>query len=206
MKGEQKMKSHIGWKGMLVSLSILIICIGTFRYAIGDVAFPNIFTAGTPAVASQVNANFQAINARQTAAFANLAGTYYINDIQKWRKADPRAKDVKDDCSCHCTSSFQGTMILTADGKASASGTKTEECTCDTSCCPNTITISLSGTYTVNADGSGIITLTEVKDSKVVVAVPLLFTETYAYQASKDLNTLMLNEVANNSLGMALRK
>jgi hypothetical protein len=205
------MKSRIGWKGMLVSLSVLIIFIGTFRYAIGDVAFPNVFTSGTPAVASQVNANFAAINARQTAAFANLAGTYYINDFQAWKKADPRItiiEKITTNCNCACTSSFQGTMTLTADGKVTASGTRTEECACATVCCPNTSSISLSGTYTVNADGSGVITLTEETTSKVAAAVPVvpLITATYAYQASKDLNTLMLNAVDTNSLGMALRK
>jgi hypothetical protein len=202
------MKSRIGWKGILVSLSVLIIFIGTFRYAIGDVAFPNVFTSGTPAVASQVNANFQAINARQTAAFANLAGTYYINDFQAWKKADPRITDTKTNCNCACTSSFQGTMTLTADGKVTASGTRTEECACATTCCPNTSAISLIGTYTVNADGSGVITLTEETTSKLAVAVPVVpvITATYAYQASKNLNTLMLNAVDTNSLGMALRK
>lgn len=200
------MKSRIGWKGILVSLSVLIIFIGTFRYAIGDVAFPNVFTSGTPAVASQVNANFQAINARQTAAFANLAGTYYINDFQAWKKADPRITDTTANCNCACNSSFQGTMILTADGKVTASGTRTEECACATVCCPNTSSISLSGTYTVNADGSGVITLTEVTSKVAVVVVVPVISATYAYQASKDLNTLMLNEIATNSLGMALRK
>ena len=197
------MKSRIGWKGILVSLSVLIIFIGTFRYAIGDVAFPNVFTSGTPAVASQVNANF---HARQTAAFANLAGTYYINDFQSWKKADPSIKETVGNCNCACTSSFQGTMTLTADGKVTASGTRTEECACATSCCPNTSSISLSGTYTVNADGSGVITLTEVTSKVAVVVVVPVISATYAYQASKDLNTLMLNEIATNSLGMALRK
>jgi hypothetical protein len=202
------MKSRIGWKEMLVSLSVLIIFIGTFRYAIGDVAFPNIFTAGTPAVASQVNANFQAINTRQTAAFASLAGTYYVNDLQTWKKADPRITDnIGVNCNCACTSSFQGTITLTADGKASAAGTRTEECACATTCCPDTATVSLSGTYTVNADGSGVITLAEVPASKVAVLVAISVPTTYAYQASKDLNTLMLNAVENtNSLGIALRK
>ena len=204
------MKSRIGWKGILVSLSVLIIFIGTFRYAIGDVAFPNVFTSGTPAVASQVNANFQAINARQTAAFANLAGTYYINDFQAWKKAAPRiTESTTTNCNCACNSSFQGSMILTADGKVTASGTRTEECACATSCCPNSSSISLSGTYTVNSDGSGVITLTEVTPSTskaaAVVVVPVI-TATYAYQASKDLNTLMLNAVDINSLGIALRK
>jgi ABC-type Fe3+-siderophore transport system permease subunit len=58
----------------------------------------------------------------------------------------------------------------------------------------------------VNADGSGVITLTEVTSKVAVVVVVPVISATYAYQASKDLNTLMLNEIATNSLGMALRK
>ena len=197
------MKSRIGWKGMLVSLSVLIIFIGTFRYAIGDVAFPNIFTAGTPAVASQVNANFAAINARQTAAFANLAGDYYIKDLQAWKKeSKPTTVPLQDQvCDCTCTSSFQGALTLTADGKVSGSGIESQQCACE-NCCIVTDTVTITGTYTANADGSGVITVvidyTNPKTDSV--------SQTFSYQASKDLNTVMFNATDKNSLGIAMRK
>ena len=202
------MKSRIGWKGMLVSLSVLIIFIGTFRYAIGNVVFPNTFTAGTPAVASQVNANFAAINARQTASFATLAGDYYVKDLQAWKKealvavvAKIAASPQDQYCNCKCTSSFQGTITLTADGKVSGSGIQSQQCACE-NCCIISDTVTITGTYTANADGSGVITVVFDYANPKTDSV----TQTFSYQASKDLNTLMFNATDKNSLGIALRK
>jgi len=213
------MKSRIGWKGMLVGLSVLIIFIGTFRYAIGDVSFPNTFSAGTPAVASQVNANFAAINARQTASDATLAGTYYVKDLQSWtiksmqmdpltplaKRGNPYAGfppvSAEEICDCSANSSFQGTIILTADGKVTGSGTRSYRFSCE-NCCAHIISISISGTYTVNAAGDGVMTLTETDSDKTIPDVPVV----YSFQASKDLNTLMLNATNKHTIGTALRK
>lgn len=212
------MKSRIGWKGMLVGLSVLIIFIGTFRYAIGDVSFPNTFSAGTPAVASQVNDNFKAINTRQTASAATLAGTYYVKDLQVWtvksiqlskdatvaQKGNPYAgfpTFTEESCDCTATSAFQGKITLTADGKVTGDGTRSYRFSCET-CCAHIINISISGTYIVNASGDGVITVIENDLDKIIPDVPTI----YSFQASKDLNTLMLNEANKHTLGTAMRK
>ena len=212
------MKSRIGWKGMLVSLSVLILFIGTFRYAIGDVSFPNTFTAGTPALASQVNANFAAINVRQTASDATLAGTYYVKDLQAWTvKSIQLSKDAtvaqkgnpyagfptltEELCDCTATSAFQGKITLTADGKVTGDGIRSYRFSCE-NCCAHIISVSISGTYTVNASGDGVITITENDLDKIIPDVPTV----YSFQASKDLNTLMLNSTNKHTVGTAMRK
>lgn len=197
------MKSRIGWKGMLVSLSVLIIFIGTFRYAIGNVVFPNTFTAGTPAVASQVNANFAAINARQSASFASLAGDYYVKDLQAWKKESRTTTVPPQDqvCDCKCTSSFQGALTFTADGKVSGTGIQSQQCACE-NCCIVSDSVTITGTYTANADGSGVMTVVFDYANPKTASV----SQTFSYQASKDLNTLMFNATDKNSLGLAMRK
>ena len=211
------MKSHITWKGVLISLSILILFVGTFSLATGGVSIPNIFKAGDPAKASEVNANFaaiqSAINDRQTASDAALAADYYVKDLQTWKKAFPAdylklcTTTCTQGCNCTCSSSFQGTLSFTADGKVTGSGVTSEQCACTSSCCLYTNTVTITGTYTVTADGAGSMTLKFVEAKSDNPDYVGTYNRTLIFQASKDLNTLMYNDSSDeNSLGMAMRK
>ena len=207
------MKSKMNWKGVLISVSALILFVGIYSMAIGDVSFPYKFTAGTAAKASEVNANFDAVNTRQNASSAALAADYYVKDLQTWKKAFPAdylklcTTTCTQGCNCTCSSSFQGTLSLTADGKVTGSGVTSEQCACTTSCCLYTNTVTITGTYTITADGVGSMTLKFVEAKSDNPDYVGTYNRTLTFQASKDLNTLMYNDSADvNSLGTAMRK
>jgi len=204
------MKSKMSWKGVLISLSVLILFVGIYSMAIGSISFPYTFTAGTAAKASEVNANFSAINARQSASAATLAGEYYIKNLEIYRIAAPVTGNNalyyrEANCNCTCSSTFQGSLILAADGKVTGSGISSEQCGCVTNCCIYTYNITITGTYSVDSSGAGVLDLTYVQDpgSKV----ELTYDRTFAFQSSKDLNTLIINATdGKNSFGTGLRK
>jgi hypothetical protein len=178
------MKSYISWKGVLISLSVLILFIGTYRLATGDIAFPNEFQSGQPAIASEVNANFAAINARQVASTTTLAGTYYIRDLEMTTAAG------SNEMRTTCSTEFSGTLSLTEGGVASLSGTSYSLCDCN-NCTRTSTPTGGSGNYSVGSDGSGTISAGG---------------ETVSFQASKDLNLLMFSLSGKNSMGMAIRQ
>jgi hypothetical protein len=81
----------------------------------------------------------------------------------------------------------------------------TEQCQCVETCCIYTYNISITGTYTVSSDGSGVLDLTYVQDPGAKTSIT--YDRTFAFQTSKDLNTLIINATDDkNSLGTGLRK
>lgn len=204
------MKSKMSWKGVLISLSVLILFVGLYGMAIGNISFPYTFTAGTAAKASEVNANFAAVNLRQAASAASMAGDFYVKNLEIYRTAAPIQGNIAllyrpANCNCMCSSTFQGTLTLASDGKVTGSGMTTEQCQCVETCCIYTYNISITGTYTVSSDGSGVLDLTYVQDPGAKTSIT--YDRTFAFQASKDLNTLIINATDDkNSLGTGLRK
>jgi hypothetical protein len=178
------MKSHISWKGVLISLSVLILFIGTYRLATGDISFPYTFQSGDPARASEVNDNFSAINARQVASTTTLAGTYFLRSLEMTTAAG--SNEMRTTCSTETS----GTLTLTEGGGASLAGTTSSLCDCN-NCTRITTSIGDSGTFTAGSDGSGAISLSQ---------------GTANFQASKDLNVLIFNLSGKNSMGMAVRQ
>ncbi|MCX6227102.1 MAG: hypothetical protein NTV01_20525 [Bacteroidia bacterium] len=166
------MNSRISWKGILISLSVLILFVGTFRVAIGDVTFPNIFTSGTTISSSQVNANFAAINNRQTATAGTLAGNYGMTSLetQIHTTGDSNIPSIV------CSSSVHGTLTLTAAGSYSVSGSGYGGC--DNSLA----TASANGTFTVSTNGSVTLNPNDTSEPD---------THFITCQASKDLNLLV---------------
>lgn len=200
----------MSWKGVLISLSVLILFVGLYGMAIGNISFPYTFTAGTAAKASEVNANFAAVNLRQAASAASMAGDFYVKNLEIYRTAAPIQGNIAllyrpANCNCMCSSTFQGTLTLASDGKVTGSGMTTEQCQCVETCCIYTYNISITGTYTVSSDGSGVLDLTYVQDPGAKTSIT--YDRTFAFQASKDLNTLIINATDDkNSLGTGLRK
>lgn len=202
------MKSKMSWKGVLISLSVLILFVGIYGLAIGNISFPYSFSPGTTAKSSEVNANFSAINLRQAATAATMTGDFYVKNLEVYRTEAPINDPLykrEANCNCTCSSTFSGTLTLSNDGKVTGSGQSSEQCGCVTNCCIYTHNIDITGTYTVSTDGSGALDLTYVQDpgSKS----ELTYDRTFAFQASKDLNTLIINATDDkNSLGTGLRK
>jgi len=62
------MAQPIIWRTLTVAVGVLLSGVPATR---SDVAFPYTFSAGTAAVADQVNQRFQAVNARQAATLAS---------------------------------------------------------------------------------------------------------------------------------------
>lgn len=163
------MKSNISWKGMIVVFGALILFIGTYRFAMSDISFPHIFQSGDPAVAQEVNDNFAAINTRQTATFSTMAGNFRLSEsIIVTERSDINGTSIE----LPCVLTVNGNLLLNTDGTASFSGTQR-------SLCAGTVndSVSLSGTYAVNADGSGTFYISG--NSPVI------------FQVSKDLNTMV---------------
>jgi len=203
------MKSKMSWKGVLISLSVLILFVGIYGMAIGNISFPYTFTAGTAAKASEVNGNFSAINLRQVASAASMTGDFYVKNLEVYRTEAPVNDPLykrEANCNCTCSSTFSGTLTLKADGTVEGSGQSSEQCGCVSNCCIYTYNISITGTYTVSSDGSGVLDLTYVQNPGSP-KTELTYDRTFAFQASKDLNTLIINATDDkNSLGTALRK
>jgi hypothetical protein len=175
------MKSRITWKETLIILSVLILLVGTFRFAMGDIVFPHIFQSGAPAVAQEVNDNFAAINTRQAATFASMAGTFRCSGFY--------AQKLQGEETCILT--ISGSVTLMSDGTAFFSGTV------NSFCHGTGNPVSFTGTYTINENGSGTLNF---------IDMPIMY-----FQASKDLNTVVLdlgnvrgNEYVNMS-GTAVR-
>ena len=158
------MKSHITWKETLIIISVLILLIGTFRFAMGDIVFPHIFQSGAPAVAQEVNDNFAAINTRQAATFASMAGTFRCSGLY--------AQKLLEEETCILT--ISGSVTLMSDGTASFSGTANSFCHGGTG-----NPVSFTGTYTINENGSGTLNFTDMS---------IMY-----FQVSKDLNTVVLD-------------
>jgi hypothetical protein len=155
----------INWKGVLISLSALILTVGTFNYAMGNIVFPNTFTNGTVADATQVNANFTAINTRQSATAALIAGTWnYVESGSAGSSASGYATI--------CSITGGGTLTLSTNGSVSSTEQGLIFCPGSAPTAFNNGTVT--GTYSVNADGSGTINIT---GGGII-----------SFQASKDLN------------------
>jgi hypothetical protein len=200
------MKSHISWKGVLISISVLILFFGTFNLAMADITFPNTFVSGQPAVASEVNDNFQAINTRQTASLSTLAGTYNFRMLATWKQDkdlpyeyrewdDGLKLNIKANGTIThkqlCSNSTIGTVTLNSNGTVTVSGTSYVDCDD-----PPTGSFSDSGTWTVDSTGAGTLTLS---------------TSTNIIQASKDLNTIIMRNNPTggrpeNTIGVAVRQ
>ncbi|MHB8482703.1 MAG: hypothetical protein ACYDBV_08230 [Nitrospiria bacterium] len=156
-------------KSVFMGLSVLVLTIGLFRYTLADVVFPNIFTAGTTVSASQMNANFAQINQRQVATLASMAGI--------WRYTESGAVyTVINNVTALCNEIANGTMILDANGGISIKENEFTLCPGNTSISPP-FTDTVTGTYSINADGSGAITVGST---------------TRLFQTSKDLNQMVL--------------
>jgi hypothetical protein len=169
----QNRKSLMNWKGVLIGLATLVFSIGLFRYTLADIVFPNTFTSGTTASASQVNANFAAINTRQSATAALMAGTWFYNES---------GYEISSTYGV-CPEIGTGSITLNANGTASITEIAAVA-NCNDSTVPPTVrpypetNIITAGTFTVSSTGVGTITLSDGS--------------TYGFTTSKDLNTMQL--------------
>jgi hypothetical protein len=165
------MTPKITLKGLLIGLAAIILAVGTLNYAAGDITFPNSFQNGTVADADDVNANFEAINSRQAASVAKLAGTY------DFRGSGIFLENVNG-VQTNCPVSFRGTAVLNSTGHGTISQTDNDECLGNVS---GTDTV----TVTINSNGSGTLTF----GSGGVDSI----------QVSKDLNTIIFSSTTHGS-------
>jgi hypothetical protein len=175
------MKSKISLKGMFIVLAAVILSAGFLNYAVGDITFPNSFQNGTVADADQVNANFAAINARQSATLLKMAGTY------DYRGSGIFLETVNG-VQTNCPVSFYGFIVLNQSG----SGTVTET---DNDRCQGTVSGMGSVTVTINsANGSGTMTFSGGRVNSI--------------QVSKDLNTMIASSTnsGNYTSSIAVRR
>ena len=146
----------------------------------------------TAAVADQVNQNFQAVNARQAATLASLAGTWslQINSASSrqvsvpityhfWNGTTTVTENTSAMVAITCVNVSIATMTLTAGGTATIAGTG--KSTCD----PGE-TFNLAATFTVTADGVGRVS--------GIPGDPLDF------QVSKDLNSMIVWSLGTEQL------
>lgn len=133
------MKMYAELKRLQVGIGVLVVLLGMAGSVLADVTFPNTFTNGTPALAEQVNQNFQAVNARQTATLARMAGVYTLARSQ-----------VTAPAGSTCVSISVDTLTLTAGGVITVSGNGRDSCS-------GNFSNNFSGTYTVASNGSGTI-------------------------------------------------
>jgi hypothetical protein len=173
-------KCNLNLMDILLGLFIVIVPLT----ASADVLVPHTFASGSPAVASEVNANFQAFNTRQTATLPAMAGTYSFQMIRF--STITTSISGNPTFNTTCAYQIQGTMTLTSGGNATATTTSINNFGGNN--CVNDSPGTLSGTYTVNADGSGTITVPGI---------------TFNFKASKDLNTVLFQTSDNQ--GVAIR-
>jgi len=164
------MKPKINIKMMFISLAAVILLAGMLNYAAGDITFPNNFQNGTVADAEQVNDNFSAINTRQTATLAKLAGTYDYRGSGIFLET---IISVQKDCPV----SFKGTLVLTSNGSGNVSETQNDQCQ------GTAVSGTSNLTVTINPNGSG--TLTYAGGAA------------YTIQLSKDLNTIIMSSTTS---------
>jgi len=190
------MAQPIIWRTLTVAVGVLLSGVPATR---ADVAFPYTFSAGTAAVADQVNQNFQAVNARQAATLASLAGTWslQINSASSrqvsvpityhfWNGTATVTENTSAMVTITCVNVSIATMTLTAGGTATIAGTG--KSTCD----PGE-TFNLAATFTVTSDGVGRVS--------GIPGDPLDF------QVSKDLNSMIVWSLGTEQLaGQALRR
>lgn len=162
-----RMKSLMSQRGIFVSLGCLVFVVGLFRYTLADIVFPNVFTSGTTASASQVNANFAAINTRQTASASSMAGT--------WNYVANGTITITGPSTCSI-SGAAGVITLSSNGTASI--TESGFVTCPTASPSAYTNTTVNGTWAVSANGSGTINITGGS--------------VYSIQASKELNQMLI--------------
>lgn len=119
----------------LIRSSIVALYMTVFTTcAVAATTVPNTFTAGTPAKAADVNANFQALataidtlsarvdklDGTTPVTMADLAGTYVINGLQMGS-----FKSVSTPQGWIDNYTYQGTLTLVADGNGTLSNTET---------------------------------------------------------------------------------
>src|SRR5512137_682786 len=190
------MTLRTGWRWTAIAMGLLAT---GAREARADVTFPYTFTAGSAAVADQVNQNFQAVNVRQPATLASLAGTWSLQITSAagrtvsvpitytyYNGTGMVSNSTSVFVPLTCVNVSVATMTLTAGGVATIVGTGRS------SCDPGE-TFSISATFTVTADGMGTVT--------GVPGDPLTF------QVSKDLNSMIVWSLGTEQLaGHALRR
>ncbi|MBI1821574.1 MAG: hypothetical protein HY036_01415 [Nitrospirae bacterium] len=159
------MRQVITWKGTLITLSVLILSLGVYKYAVGDITFPNTFSNGTVADATQVNANFAAINTRSSATSALMTGTW------NYLESGSIGSTVS-----VCSITGGGTIILNANNSVSITENGLLFCPGTAPSAFNNGTVT--GTYSVSTNGSGTINITGGA--------------IYLLQASKDLNQMII--------------
>jgi hypothetical protein len=175
------MKPKSCLKVILISLTAVILSVGILNYAAGDITFPNNFQNGTVADADQVNANFAAINSRQAATLAKLAGTY------DYRGSGIILKNVNG-VQTNCPVSFRGTLVVNTSGSGTISRTENDQC-------GETASVTNNVTVTINTNGSGTLTLVGGGGA-------------HSIQLSKDLNTIIFSSTTSgiNTSSIAVRR
>jgi hypothetical protein len=190
------MKLGAGWRMTAIAMGVLV---SGARDARADVTFPYTFTAGSAAVADQVNQNFQAVNVRQPATLASLAGTWSLQVTSAasrtisvpitytyYNGTAMVSNNTSASVPVTCVNVSTATMTLTSGGTATIVGSG------KSSCDPGE-TFSISATFTVTADGAGTVT--------GIPGDPLTF------QVSKDLNSMIVWSLGTEQLaGHALRR
>ena len=196
------MRERIGW--MTLGLALLGSWIPD---AAADITFPFTFSAGTPAVADQVNQNFQAVNARQSATAASLAGTWtfqYTGVVSldrtigvpyHYMAPDPASSSgafilVNDVANAPnvpftCVSVVAGTVTFAANGTGTLAGTVAAV---GSNCDPGVRTASVPFSFTVAADGSG--STGPIQDGGGL-----------SFRVSKDLNSMVLWKTGATEVG-----
>jgi hypothetical protein len=165
---------------LFVALALVTAAAGT---ASAFIAFPYNFSNGTPADATQVNANFQAVNAKQTATLARMAGTYAMQGTDFYTETRGVFGGTGY-VEMTCTDLSRGTLTLRADGSFTLISTTDDSCHH-----PNSGT--MTGTYSVDGVNN---TGTMVFPNK----------DTISFRISRDLNVIMWEHTTNQQ-GIAMR-
>ena len=114
---------------ILLSLSLLLLALAYAPVAEAQVSVPNIFTDGTPALASEVNENFQALASAVNASDCATAADVVCNPVLVSCPACPSCPAVP---ACDTLGSFnQGaaSVDITTDSAAIAAAVGNAACT-----------------------------------------------------------------------------